>query len=108
MESLKEYDEPIFLNDFSPSKPRLKYTYLHELSLPFKVEVYSYHHGNNLGSLLYAWKIPADPAGYDPTKSQTLISNIKKKKKNQTISFQGNETLSLLVILVLWFMPNNQ
>lgn len=63
------YEEPIFLNDFAPPNPRLKYTYIHELSLPFRIEVYSYHFGNNLGSLFYAWKVPADPAKYDPTES---------------------------------------
>ena len=75
------FDEPVFLNDFAPPTPRLKYTYIHELSLPFRIEVYSYHYGNNLGSLFYTWKIPADPADYDPTKSQNLISHIERNIK---------------------------
>ena len=43
--------------------------------------MYSYHYGNNLGSLFYTWKIPADPADYDPTKSQNLISHIERNIK---------------------------
>lgn len=31
------YDEPIFLDNFAPPKPRLKYTYIHELCLPFRI-----------------------------------------------------------------------
>ena len=42
-EQLLKQDEPVFLNDFAPINSRLKYCYLHELSLPFKVEVYTYH-----------------------------------------------------------------
>lgn len=46
------YGEPTFINDYAPSTPRFRYTYIHELSLPFPVELYSYHHGNNnLGTL---------------------------------------------------------
>lgn len=77
----KVYEGPVFLNDFAPPNPRLKYTYIHELSLPFRIELYSYHYGNNLGSLFYAWKVPADPADYDPGKSQNIISNIEKNIK---------------------------
>ena len=78
---LKEYDEPVFLNDFSPNSARQKYTYIHELSLPFKIEMYCYQYGNNLGSLWYAWKVPANAEKYDPTKSQQLIASIEKNIK---------------------------
>lgn len=47
----KEYGDPVFINDFAPSSPRFRYKYMHELHLPFTVELYSYHHGNNLGTL---------------------------------------------------------
>lgn len=43
--------------------------------------MYSYHYGNNLGCLWYAWKIPADPARYDPAKSQHLISHVEQNIK---------------------------
>lgn len=35
-----EYGNLVFLNDFAP---RSRYVYLHEISLPFKIEVYTYH-----------------------------------------------------------------
>ena len=47
----EEYEEPLFVNDFAPLNTRLRYVYLHEIALPFNVELYSYHHGNNLGTL---------------------------------------------------------
>ena len=71
----------VFLNDFAPPNPRFKYTYLQELSLPSRIKVFTYHYGNNLGSLYYAWRVPADPANYDPAKSQKLISEIKRNIK---------------------------
>lgn len=55
----------------------LIYIYLHELSLPFQID----HYGNNLGSLFYAQKVPADPEKYDPSKSHKLISYIQKNVK---------------------------
>ena len=37
------YAELVFVNDFAPPNPRDKFTYLHELSLPFEIEMYSYY-----------------------------------------------------------------
>lgn len=78
---LDDYEEPVFLNDFAPTNARLRYVYMHELSLPFKIEVFCYHYGNNLGSLWYAWRIPSDPAKYDPNKTQQKITQIKQNVK---------------------------
>ena len=69
----------MFLNDFAPVNSRLRYIYFHEIALPFKIEIYIYHHGNNLGSLWYAWQIPCDPQKYDPDKSQEIVSLIQSK-----------------------------
>ena len=52
MVQMEVYDKLVFLNDFAPPNPRFKYTYLQELSLPFRIEVFTYHYGNNLGSLI--------------------------------------------------------
>ena len=79
---LAVYEEPVFLNDFAPPNPRHKYTYLQELSLLFKIQMYSYNYGNNRGSLYYDWKIPANPADYDPSKSHCLISLVKQNIKH--------------------------
>ena len=77
-EQLLKSEEPVFLNDFAPINARLCYIYLHEISLPFRIEVYTYHHGNNLGSLWYAWQVPSNPELYDPNKSQQMISWIQQ------------------------------
>ena len=61
LSSMSAYSEPVFVNDFAPINPRLRYKYIHELSLPFTVELYSYAHGNNLGTMWHIWKVPDDP-----------------------------------------------
>ena len=43
-----------------------------------KLKIYIYHHGNNLGSLWYAWQILCDPQKYDPDKSQEIVSLIQQ------------------------------
>ena len=78
MESRSSLMISVFLNDFAPAKARSRYTYLHELSLPFKLEVYTYHYGNNLW---YAWQVPCDPDLYDPNKSRQLVSIIQQRLK---------------------------
>ena len=40
------YSEPLFVNDFAPIHPMLHYNYIHELSLPFSIELYSYSYGH--------------------------------------------------------------
>lgn len=51
LQSTQQY-EAIFWMILSPSMHGFGMSiYLHEISLPFKIEVYTYHHGNNLGSL---------------------------------------------------------
>ncbi len=72
------YGEPIFVNDFAPSSPRFRYTYIHEINLPFTVELYSYHHGNNVGTLWYVWKVPAECEQRDVGQSKKVIDHIEK------------------------------
>ena len=79
LQLLGDYGSPVFLNDFAPVNSRLRYIYFHEIALPFKIEIYIYHHGNNLGSLWYAWQIPCDPQKYDLVKSQEIVSLIQSK-----------------------------
>ena len=70
------YSEPLFLNDFAPIHPRLRYDYIHDFSLPFPVELYSYSHGNNLGTMWYVWKVPSDPGERDQNKSKHLMEKV--------------------------------
>ena len=65
------------MNDFAPLNTRLRYVYLHEIALPFNVELYSYHHGNNLGTLWYIWRIPGDPNKYDPAKTKQMTTLVE-------------------------------
>ncbi len=51
-----EVNEPVFVNDFSPSLPSKRHMYLKQLSLPFATHVYQYPYGNNLGTLTYIWR----------------------------------------------------
>jgi hypothetical protein len=55
----KEYD-PVFVNDFAPLKPQVRYTCIKELVLPFSCELYSFAYGNSLGTLCFIWKVPSD------------------------------------------------
>ena len=74
-----EYGNPVFLNNFSPVNARLRYIYLHEITLPNV-----YHHGNNLGSMWYAWRVPCDSSKYDLDKASTLSHGFSKISTSTT------------------------
>ena len=61
----------------APLNTRLRYVYLREIALPFNVELYSYHHGNYLGTLWYIWRIPCDPIKYDPAKTKQMTTLVE-------------------------------
>ena len=71
---LELYHEPINLPDFAPADRWLRYQYIHELVLPFPVEKYMYNHGNNVGSFVWVWKVPSDPAESNNQKSTALVN----------------------------------
>ena len=72
------YGEPTFINDYAPSTPKFRFTYIQELCLPFPVELYSYHHGNNIGTLWYVWRVPSEREDRDISKSKRMIEQIEK------------------------------
>lgn len=74
----EEYSHPVCVNDYAPSKPQHRYLYFKELALPFNCELYSYAHGNNLGSTWFIWRIPCDNAKQDTHKAKLLIDDIEK------------------------------
>ena len=78
LSTAEDYEEPLFVNDFAPLNSRMQYVYLHEIALPFNVELYSYHHGNNLGTLWYIWRIPGDPDKYDPAKTKQMTALVEQ------------------------------
>ena len=63
--NMEKDEKPVFLKDFAPDNAWLRYVYLHEILLPFKVEVCIYHRGNNPGSLWYARRVLLDVEMYD-------------------------------------------
>lgn len=73
-----EYLDPVFVNDFAPSNSQCRYLYFKELLLPFNCELYSYAHGNNLGSLWFIWRIPSDLTKRDTHKAKLVIDGIEK------------------------------
>ena len=76
--SKEVYHSPVDFLDFTPVDRRLRYEYVHELVLPFPVEVYTYSHGNNLGTLIWIWKAPVDAALSDNHKSMQLVNEINR------------------------------
>ena len=76
--SKEVYHSPVDLLDFTPADRRSRYEYVHELVLPFPVEVYTYSHGNNLGTLIWIWKAPVNAALSDNHKSMQLVNEINR------------------------------
>ena len=53
--------EPLFLNDMAPIDRYQRRKWLAELAFPSpSCCIIKYSYGNNLGTLVYAWKIPID------------------------------------------------
>ena len=68
--------EAISLVEFVPGDRRQRYKYIHELELPFAVELYSYHSGDHGGTLWWVWRAPADPADSDNNRSMLLAKEL--------------------------------
>ncbi|XP_070563443.1 uncharacterized protein [Ptychodera flava] len=67
--------EPVSLNEIMPVDRRLRYRYVHNLVLPFDIELYGYHSGSQYGSLWFVWKsMPLT----DMEKSNKVIHEIGK------------------------------
>ena len=73
-----EYADPVFCNDYAPKDPQRRYLYFKEILLPFNCELYSYSHGNNLGSLWFIWRLPSDLAKQNTCKAKSVLDNIEK------------------------------
>ena len=52
--------EPFYLNEIAPVERYQRRKWLAEISVPFPVMLYKYAYGNNIGTLVYAWRIPED------------------------------------------------
>ena len=52
--------EPFYLNEITPVEWYQRRKWLTDISIPFPVMLYKYAYGNNIGTLVYAWRIPED------------------------------------------------
>ena len=52
--------EPFYLNEIAPVERYQRRKWLADISVPFPVMLYKYACGNNIGTLVYAWRIPED------------------------------------------------
>ena len=77
LEEIPEY-QPVFLNDFAPKDRYKRRKWLNELQLPLTVTIYMYPHGNNLGTMNFAWKVPDE---VDQTLNQQTIAQLNKSQK---------------------------
>ena len=54
------YYQPLYVNDIAPSDWFEQRKWLASLSLPFTIMLYKFANGNNLGTLVYAWRTLED------------------------------------------------
>lgn len=71
--------EPLFLNDSAPVDRYQRRKWVSELSFPFPIMLYKYAYGNNLGTLLYAWRIPPNEP-VDNTITGKIFANLCRKQ----------------------------
>ena len=71
--------EPLFLNDIAPVDRYQRRKWFSEVTLPFPIMLYKYAYGNNLGTLVYAWRIPLD-VPVDDTIIGQIFSQLCRKQ----------------------------
>lgn len=59
LESLPLY-KPLYVNDMAPTDRFERRKWVSNLKVSFPIMLYKYAYGNNLGTLLYAWRIPVN------------------------------------------------
>ena len=59
LESLPLY-KPLYVNDMAPTDRFERRKWVSNLKVSFPIILYKYAYGNNLGTLLYAWRIPVN------------------------------------------------
>lgn len=69
---------PIPLIDYEPIDKSARRKFMYDLKLSTKVRMYSYYHGNYLGTIHVVWKLPDDPAEYCDEKTVAACRHIHK------------------------------
>ena len=74
LDKLPDY-EPVFLNDYAPEDHFDRRKWLNDFQLSFTLMLYRYPHGNHLGTMNFAWKVPIN---FDQTINQLTINRLLK------------------------------
>ena len=75
------YQKAFFVNDVAPADRQQHYRYVHEMQLPFAVELYHFHRGGNLGTLWWIWRAPEDPVNTRQDAGMKLIHQVTQDLK---------------------------
>ena len=68
----------MFLNDLAPKDRYERRKWINNLKLPVTLTLYRYPHGNNLGTMNFAWKVPDE---VDQTLNHQTIAQLNKSQK---------------------------
>ncbi len=99
LQEAAQYEDVIFLNDIAPSERMARWRYMHEFSMPFAVEVYSYSGGGNQSTLYWAWRAPPDPDNSKTTRNITKINQGLKVYHTRAMRKEFVERYSFLTKL---------
>lgn len=69
---------PLCLMDLEPSERIDRRKWIDNIQLSLSISLYSYQHGNYLGNLNFAWKLPSDDSKRSGMKELQVIEQIKK------------------------------
>ena len=72
--------QPLFLNGIAPVDRLECRQWLSEISLPFPIMLYKCAYGNNVGTLVYAWRIPENEPADSAIVSRHFHSSVKSKR----------------------------
>ena len=65
--------KPICVSELAPTDRYVRRKWISSLSLSIPIMLYRYPYGNNLGTLIYAWRIPVDSPVDDTAVSRVLL-----------------------------------
>lgn len=77
LDDLPDY-QPVFLNDYGPEDRFDRRKWLNDLQLSFIIMLYRYPHGNNLGTMNFAWKVSSE---FDKPLNQQIINQLNNSQK---------------------------
>ena len=79
LQSMNMY-EPLFINDYMPADQYLKRKWLNNIALHYPVCMYCYAYGNNLGTIIYLWRIPEGEI--DQSITSRIFAQLSRSRRN--------------------------